>query len=150
MIGGDPGVFRADAARVRGWVDALESDAASLRRGDGVHWVGRAGDTFRRRMSDRAQDALATCGACEGYAAALDDLATTLESRQSQLAALVAEAGATMDEVRDAVVERRRGRPRRGPGHGLLGTRAGRGDRGQHQGRRHRRVGRGDPGMSTS
>ena len=97
-------MFRADAARVRGWVDALESDAASLRRGDGVHWVGLAGDTFRRRMSDRAQDALTTCGDCEGYAAALDDLATTLESRQSQLAALVAEAGATLDEVRDAVV----------------------------------------------
>ena len=104
MIGGDPGAFRADATQVRGWVDGLESDAASLRRGEGVHWVGLAGDSFRRRISERAQEALATCGRCETYAAALDDLAATLEARQQQLAALLAEAGATADELRDAVV----------------------------------------------
>ena len=97
-------MFRADATRVRGWVDALESDAARLRSGESVHWVGLAGDSFRTRIDAKAQEALATCGQCEGYATALDDLAATLESRQSQLAALIAEAGATVDEVRDAVV----------------------------------------------
>ncbi len=85
-------------------MDALESDAARLRSGENVHWVGLAGDSFRTRIDATAQEALGTCGQCEGYATALDDLAATLESRQSQLAALVAEAGATMDEVRDAVV----------------------------------------------
>lgn len=85
-------------------MDALESDAARLRSGENVHWVGLAGDSFRTRIDAKAQEALATCGQCEGYATALDDLAATLESRQAQLAALIAEAGATVDEVRDAVV----------------------------------------------
>jgi uncharacterized protein YukE len=104
VIGGDSGVFRATAARVRGWSDTLHSDADRLRSGHDVHWVGTAGDSFRTRVTACADKAVGACGDLDEYAEALDDLARTLEARQERLAALVAAAGATWDEVRDAVV----------------------------------------------
>ena len=104
MIGGDSGTFRSAATQVRGWSDTLRTDAAHLRETDGVHWVGTAGDSFRERVTACADQAVAGCGDLDAYADALDDLAATLDDRQQQIATLLAAAGATWDEVRDAVV----------------------------------------------
>jgi uncharacterized protein YukE len=103
VIGGDSGVFRAAAARVRGWSDTLHTDAARLRSNDDVHWVGTAGDAFRERLVSCADKTLASCAEYDAYAESLEHLAQALDSRQEQLASLVAVAGATWDEVRDAV-----------------------------------------------
>lgn len=51
-IGGDPDEIRDEARRLRHVAESTESQALTVRRGEGVHWHGRAGDRYRERLAE--------------------------------------------------------------------------------------------------
>lgn len=85
MIGGNPEEIRRLARILRTQAERTVDIKDAVARGQGVPWVGLAGDRFRERLANECREMERTRAEILDAASALDRLADELEERQAAI-----------------------------------------------------------------
>jgi ABC-type transporter Mla subunit MlaD len=102
-LGGDPDDIRDEARRLRRVAASIESEAATVSRGQGVHWHGAAGDRYRERLARHARAIRDGAGEAGDAASELQRLADALEERQAAIRRAMNFVGDLIDSARRTI-----------------------------------------------